>query len=177
MTGDEGVRHGGNDKQSTQGLAIGRRQFVALGATVTAATAGLTAFGGQAAAHFEEKLKIDVRPGSDRNPIKPGSHGIVPVAVLQTEDFDPAEEDVRYRFGAPDVVAEGGGARPIRDGVPVDVNRDDSDDLVLFFPTDEAGFDGDEESARLVWEESSEGEHGLAGTDDVTIVGRDTWWD
>lgn len=177
MTGDQGVRRRGDDEKPTRGIALDRRRFVALGASAVAATAGVTAFGGQAAAHFPEDLEIDVRPASEHNPIEPDSRGIVPVAVHQTDDFDPTEEAIRYRFGAPDVVAEGGGVRPIRDGVPVDVDRDGSDDLVLFFPTDEAGFDGDEESARLVWEKSPEGTHGLAGTDDVTIVGRHAWWD
>lgn len=155
---------------------IGRRRFLRTGASATAVTLGLAAIGGQAAAHFEETLSIDVKPGSDRNSINPDSRGVIPVAVLQTEAFDPTSEDVRYRFGAPDVVSDGGGARPFHDGWAVDVDDDGREDLLLFFPTRETGFDGDESEARLVWEESADGEHGQAGTDSVTVVGRGSWW-
>jgi FtsP/CotA-like multicopper oxidase with cupredoxin domain len=119
----------------------------------------------------DEGLEIDIKPGSDKNPINPNSHGVIPVAVLQTDEFDPAREDVRYRFGAPDVVGDGGGARPAHDGYVKDVNGDGQDDLILHFPTDETGFDGDESEGRLEWERTEEG-HGLSGSDTVTIVGR-----
>jgi hypothetical protein len=141
--------------------------------TGLAATAtGLATFSGQVAAHFPTGLEIDIKPGSEDNPINPNSNGLIPVAVLQTDEFDPTSEDVRYRFGAPDVVADGGGARPAHGGHVEDVDDDGRDDLVLHFPTDDTGFDGGESEGRLEWERTESGEHGLSGTDTVTIVGR-----
>lgn len=138
-----------------------------------AATAvGIATLSGQVAAHFPADLTIDIKPGSEENPINPDSRGVIPVAVLQTDEFDPTSEDVRYRFGAPDVVADGGGARSAHGGHVEDVNGDGNDDLVLHFPTEETGFDGDESEGRLEWERTEAGHHGLSGTDTVTIVGR-----
>lgn len=161
-------------ESTTTESTLGRRRLLRAG-TATAATAlGITALGGQAAAHFPEDLEIDVKPGTDVAPITPDSRGVIPVAVLATGEFDPTSEPVRYRFGAPDVVAAGGGARPLRGGraIDADLNRDGRDDVLLLFPTREAGFDGDESTARLEWERSEDGEHGFAGTAPIRIVGR-----
>ncbi|WP_408959873.1 hypothetical protein [Natrinema sp. 74] len=152
--------------------AIGRRRALQAGTGVAATALGIATLGGQAAAHFPTDLEIDIRPGGGRAPINPDSHGIVPVAVLRTDEFDPASEPVRYRFGAPDVVADGGGARPIDDGHAIDVTGDGCADRLLFFRADETGFDGDESVGRLEWERTEDGHHGLAGTGPVTIVGR-----
>ncbi len=165
-----------NSKQSAtepeDTSSVSRRGFLRV-STVTAATAvGVGAFSGHAAAHFPADLTIDIKPGSEDNSINPNSRGVVPVAVLQTDDFDPTSEDVRYRFGAPDVVGEGGGARPAHGGHIEDVNGDGLDDLVLQFPTEETGFDGDESEGRLEWERTEDGHHGQSGTDSVSIVGR-----
>ncbi len=127
--------------------------------------------GGTAVAHFPTKLEIDVKPGSDSNAVNPRSRGVVPVAVLRTDEFDPTGEDVRYRFGAPEAVGSGGGARPVHEGHVEDVDGDGSDDLVLHFPVRDAGFDGDESEAELRWERDESGEHGLAGRNQVRIVG------
>lgn len=152
--------------------SIGRRGFLQVSSGLAASAVGISTFGGQVAAHFPKELDIDIKPGSDGNPINPKSNGVIPVAVLQTEEFDPACNDVNYRFGASDVVAEGSGARPVHSGHVKDVNGDGQDDLVLHFPTDETGFDGDESEGRLEWERTEEGNHGLSGTDTVTFVGR-----
>lgn len=74
-------------------------------------------------------------------------------------------------------MSDGGGTRPLHDGYAVDVDDDGRDDLLLLFPTDEAGFDGDETTARVEWERTESGEHGLSGTDSVTVVdGRRSRW-
>lgn len=148
-----------------------RRGFLGSCTGVAATAIAVPALSGSVAAHFPEDLEIDIEPESEDNRINADSNGHIPVAVLQTEAFDPTAEDVRYRFGAPDVVSEGGGARPAHDGHVEDVDGDGDDDLVLHFPTEETGFDGDEEEGRLEWERDEEGEHGLSGTDDVTVVG------
>jgi hypothetical protein len=149
--------------------SVARRGFLKAGAGVVSATAGLAAISGSAAAHFPEKLDIDIKPGSEKNRIILGSEGVIPVAVLQTEQFDPTNKEVHYRFGAPDVVNSGGGARPVYGGQSVDVNDDGRTDLILHFPAEETGFTDAEETGILVWERHQKGsEHGLSGTGPVT---------
>ncbi|WP_248898247.1 hypothetical protein [Haloplanus halobius] len=160
----------GNDRSDKASIA--RRGFLRVSAGLAATGVGIASLSGNVAAHFPSDLAIDIKPGSDQNSINPNSKGVIPVAVLQTDEFDPTSEDVRYRFGAPDVVGDGDGARPAHDGHVEDVDGDGRDDLVLHFPTDKTGFDGDESEGRLEWERTESGEHGLSGTDTVTIVGR-----
>lgn len=133
-------------------------------------------------------LAVDVRPWSDRPLLDPGRGATVPVAIRQTEVFDPTTEPACYRFGAPAAVEVGLGTRPVLGGFAVDVDDDGRDDLVLFFPTDRTGFRGDESEAMLAWD----GDHGdgaprnddagddapgdaLVGTDSVTIAKRYRW--
>lgn len=165
-------RDGRRTESTTDGRSTTRRRLLRTGAGATATALGVVALGGRAAAHFPPGLDVAVKPGSDRSPINPRSNGVTPVAVLGTDEFDPASEAVRYRFGAPDVVEAGGGARPAHAGHVEDVNGDGRPDLVLHFPTAEAGFDGDESEARVEWERTADGHHGRSGTDAVTIVGR-----
>lgn len=78
---------------------------------------------------------------------------------------------MNYRFGAPEVVEDGGGSRPRHGGHVTDVNEDGRDDLLLHFPMEGTGFDSDEDEAYIHWEKGHKGaQHGLAGSDDVTIV-------
>lgn len=149
---------------------VTRRTVLTTAAGLTAASTGLAAFSGSAAAHWEPDLEIDVEPGSARNTINPRSRGVTRVAVLTTDAFDPTEEEVRYRFGSPEEVENGGGAKPIRHRVE-DVDGDGTDDLVLFFRTAETGFRGDETEAVLYWDRDEGREHGLSGRDAVTTVG------
>lgn len=131
---------------------------------------GSCTLSGQVAAHFPAGLELDIKPGIEDNPINTNNHGVIPVAVLQTDVFDPTGADVRYRFGAPDVVSAGDGARPAHGGHVEDVDGDGREDVVLHFPTDGTGFDGDESEGRLEWERDESGQHGLSGTDTVTVV-------
>ena len=39
-------------------------------------------------------VEIDIKPGSDPNPINPFSRGIIPVAILGSDTFDVADVDV-----------------------------------------------------------------------------------
>lgn len=39
------------------------------------------------------KVEIDIKPGSDLNAINPDSQGVIPVAILTTEDFDASTVD------------------------------------------------------------------------------------
>ena len=116
-----------------------------------------------------ECATIDIKPGSDPNAINPNSKGTIPVAILHTDDFDPASVDVStVRFGDPEDVDSGGGATPAHNGHSEDVDDDGDDDLVLHFPTQDADFEGDEAEGKLVGE-TTDGTP-LVGTDSVKLV-------
>lgn len=162
-----------NGDSDSRANCTDRRGFLKISAGAASIAVGIPAISGSAVAHFPEGLSVDVKPGSDANPINPNKDGVIPVAVLQTDEFDPTNENVNYRFGAPDIVEEGRGARPKHDGHVSDIDGDGNDDLLLHFPTEKTGFDSDNERARLEWERDEQGaEHGLSGTDSVTIVGQ-----
>lgn len=147
-----------------------RRTVLRATAGLAAATAGLTAATGGALAHFPRELDVEVKPDSEESPINPESNGVTSVVVYQTAEFDPTSEDVRYRFGAPEAVADGDGTTPVRSHTD-DVNEDGSMDLVLQFRTAEAGFDDDSETAELRWDRDEGREHGLSGRDTIRTVG------
>ncbi len=162
----------------TNGTDTTRRRVLKTGAGALAAAGAVPLLSGSAAAHFPDQLEIDVRPDCEKNTLDPHSRGVVPVAVMPTEftdengetvRFDPTEEAVRYRFGEPAVVEDGGGARPAHDGH--DGSDTDGDALVLHFPMEETGFDEDSTEGRLIWERDESGEHGYSGTDEVTVTG------
>ena len=164
------------ENSGSESHSFDRRRFLKAGTGAAVAAIGLPTVSGVAAAHFhgsdKATLNIDIKPDSTENTINPKSEGVVPVAVLHTEEFDPTSQNVNYRFGAQDVVANGGGARPIHDGHATDVNGDGQCDLVLHFPVEDTGFDGDETVGHLHWEKGEKGaHHGLGGSDAITIVG------
>jgi len=95
-------------------------------------------------------IEIDVKPDSETNPINPRSHGVTPVALLGSEEFDVTEVDVTtLRFGpgeaapAHDLTEAWPHSDPLRD-----VNRDGFTDLLVHFSTQESGIQcGDTEVA------------------------------
>lgn len=94
--------------------------------------------------------------------------GAIPVG-LRVEEALEAHDVVAesLRFGPPDVVAEGGGARPVREG------RDDGD-LVFHFPMTDAGFEFGDTSAKLVgWTRDGRAIEGSTGLplDDIGRYG------
>lgn len=117
------------------------------------------------------EVDIDIKPGGDANPINPDGHGVIPVAILHTDEFDPVDRvNVgSLRFGRPHAVDNGGGASPTNGGSVDDVDGDGNDDLVVHFPTRETGFVGDEIKGKLVGE-MADGTP-LVGTDKVVFVG------
>jgi hypothetical protein len=86
-------------------------------------------------ATFRTRVTIDIRPGSDRDSIKPSSHGVIPVAILGSESFDVAEVDVTTLTFGPGAAAP----KHRRDGHRTDVNSDGFLDLVSHYRTKETG--------------------------------------
>lgn len=130
-------------------------------------------FAGSAYVYWKDQTEVtlDIEPGSDRNPVDPAGEGTIPVAIVRTDSFDPTTGvDVgSLRFGAPDIVDDGEGATPVHDGHLEDVTGDGTDDLLLHFPTEDAGFERDDEAGELVGE-TDEGEV-IFGMDRVETAG------
>jgi cysteine-rich repeat protein len=91
----------------------------------------------------EIENQIDIKPGSDPNPINPMSRGVIPVAILGSDTFDVADVDVTTLAFAP------AGAAPAHNagGHQQDVNDDGLIDLLTHYATPETGIAfGDEEA-------------------------------
>jgi type IX secretion system substrate protein len=79
------------------------------------------------------EVTIDIKPGSNENPVNPRSRGVIPVAVYTDENFDATTIDVSsLRFGP-------GEAGTAHSGHIEDVDNDGDDDLMLHFRTQETG--------------------------------------
>lgn len=87
---------------------------------------------------------IDIKPGSDANPVNLYSKGNLPIAILGSAEFDASRVDApTVRFGRTGVEAI-----PERWGME-DVNRDGRMDLLLHFPTQDTGLYCGDRLARL----------------------------
>ena len=106
-------------------------------------------------------MEIDIKPGSDPNSINLKSKGVVPVAVLTTEDFDASEV-------APDSV-EFAGASPVR-WTQEDVDDDGDLDMLFFFKIQDLNLTEDSTEATLTGETIPPGRTPIEGTDTVNIV-------
>lgn len=104
---------------------------------------------------------IDIKPGSYPNSINLKSKGVVPVAVLTTQDFDAVTVDAG--------TVEFAGAAPLR-WTWEDVDDDGDVDLLLHFRTQELNLDENSTEATLTGETLTGDE--IEGTDEVRIVPR-----
>jgi hypothetical protein len=108
------------------------------------------------------EVDIDIKPGSDPNSINLGSKGVVPVALLTTDDFDASTVD-------PETVVFASAA-PVR-WVMEDVDGDGDIDMLFHFKTQELELTGDSSEATLTG--NTDNEIPFMGTDAVNIVGKD----
>jgi len=123
---------------------------------------GAYAIGYATAAPPVLEVDIDIKPGSDPNSINLKSRGVVPVAVLTTDDFDATTVD-------PSTV-ELAGAAPVR-WAWEDVDGDGDIDLLFHFRTLELDLNQDSNEATLTGD-TNDGKH-IQGTDAVNIVPKD----
>jgi len=108
------------------------------------------------------EIEIDIKPGSDPNSINLKSKGVVPVAVLTTDEFDASSVD-------PSTV-EFAGATPVR-WVMCDVDGDSDKDMLFHFKTQEL-VDLDENSTEATLTGATNLGLPIEGTDVVNIVGK-----
>jgi hypothetical protein len=81
------------------------------------------------------ELEIDIKPGSDSNPINLMSRGVIPVAILSSDAFDVLDVDAATLVFGPDNAAPS----HKRGSHLEDVNDDGLMDLVSHYRTQEAG--------------------------------------
>jgi hypothetical protein len=91
---------------------------------------------------------VDIKPGSERNPINPRSRGVIPVGILGSDTFDAADVDVSTLGFGPDGAPLAGESRVHL----VDVNGDGFTDLLAHFGTQETGIASGDEEACLTGE-------------------------
>lgn len=79
-------------------------------------------------------VDIDIKPGVDTNLINPNSKGVIPVAILTTQNFDATQVDpLSVKFGANQTVEFH------NQGHSENVDGDGDIDLLLHFKTQEVG--------------------------------------
>ncbi len=105
------------------------------------------------------EVQIDIKPGSEQNSINLKSKGVVPVAVMATEDFFVDMIDL----GTVDFA----GAEPVNWSFE-DVDEDGKDDIIFHFRTQELDLDQNSTEAMLTALLLNGDE--ISGTDEVRIV-------
>jgi hypothetical protein len=111
-------------------------------------------------------VDIDIKPGSDPNPINPGSKGLVPVAILSSDVFDATQVDPPTVSIAGATVARRGKGKLMAHHE--DVNADGLLDLLVQVETkdfDDLGTGGTVELTATTF-----GGQDIVGYDEVVIV-------
>ncbi len=127
-------------------------------------TSSRTFYGIAAVAKIE--VEIDIKPGSDPNPINPGSKGLVPVAIFSSPEFEATQVDPTSVFLAGAGVAVRGKGKLMAH--EEDVNGDGLVDLVVQVETqgfDDLGAGGTVELTGITF-----GGENIVGYDEVIIV-------
>lgn len=112
-------------------------------------------------------VDIDIKPGSYPNPINPGSNGLIPVAILTTDDFDAASVDPATVTLAGAEVAVRGKAEKLMARLE-DIDGDGDDDLLLQVETQSDGALWESGTVTLTGK-TYDGQN-IEGTDEVIIV-------
>ena len=124
-------------------------------------------------APFFIPLAIDIKPGSDPNSINLRSNGVLPVAILTTDEFDVLDiDDITLRFGDPELVnVQDDGVTPVKIRLD-DVDEDGDLDLLLFFSLLEMDVFGvlDQESVGALVTGATLDDVPIEGADFVRIV-------
>lgn len=113
------------------------------------------------------QVAIDIKPGSDLNPINPGSNGLIPVAILTTDDFDAADVNSATVTLAGAEVAVRGKAEKLMARLE-DVDGDGDLDLLVQVETQSDGALWESGTVTLTGK-TYDGQD-IEGTDEVIIV-------
>jgi hypothetical protein len=99
-------------------------------------------------------VSLDIRPGSDSNPIHPSGRGNLPVAILGSDTFDVADVDVTTLAFGPgasaashDLTEPGAFEEHLRD-----VNDDGLKDLISHYRIENTGIEADDPEACITGE-------------------------
>lgn len=112
-------------------------------------------------------VQIDIKPGSDPNPINQGSNGVIPIAILTTDSFDASTVDPGTVTLAGAEVAVRGKSDKLMARLE-DVDGDGDDDLMLQVNTQSDGAVW--ETGPVTLEGTTYDGQAIEGTDDVVIV-------
>jgi hypothetical protein len=109
-------------------------------------------------------ITIDIKPGSDVNPVNVREKGVIPVAILTTADFDATAVDaLSVLFGL------GHASEAHAKGHIEDVDKDGDLDMVFHFDARQAGISCGQPSAELVGQTIAGVP--IAGSDSLRTVG------
>ena len=110
-------------------------------------------------------VEIDIKPGSDPNPINQGSNGLIPVAIMGSDTFDATSvEPESVELGGASVAVRGKGNSMAN---VEDVNGDGLLDLVVQVETEAAGL---WTSGTVVLTATTYYHEDIIGSDEVVIV-------
>jgi len=106
---------------------------------------------------------VDIKPGSDTNPINTFNNGVIPVAILSSATFDATTVDVDSLAFGP-----AGAAPTHRNGHMEDVDGDGLTDFVSHYRTQETGIEFGDDRACITGK--TNGGSSLFGCDDISTV-------